>query len=215
MNRLWPAALKFGAALIVVMLHMSASVEIANAKTDLKGLKLLHAVAPEYPPVARRYNIQGIVIAQLTIGTDGRVGKTEIIESPADVLSQAVERATPQWLFAKPEARTVIMFDLPFRLTKTGENAFVFSARTLVEMPRDKSELGKKIHNGWADVRIVLTGDQSRDFYIAKSSDPAFRKTVEQIIERLRFSEGVPAVNALKIRVTDDAPLLIELLPGE
>lgn len=215
MKRLCLAALSQCTALIIVSLLAAFPTGIANAKTDLKGLKLLQAVGPEYPPVARRYNIQGTVVVQFLVGSDGRVSKTEILDSPADVMSQAVLRVTPQWVFSKPEAPTAVTFDLPFQLTEEGVAAFDYAARTLVEMPRDKSELGKKATNGWADVRIVLTGDRSNDCYIAKISDASFRKAVEQIIKRLRFSEGPPAVNVLKIRITDDAPLLIELLAGE
>jgi hypothetical protein len=64
-------------------------------------------------------------------------------------------------------------------------------------------------------VTLVLTGARSNDFHVVKMSDASFRKTVEQIIKRLRFSEGKPALNVLKIRITDDAPLLIELLASE
>lgn len=186
-----------------------------NAKTDLKGLKLLHAVAPEYPPVARRFNIQGVVIAEMTVGEDGKVTNIEILETPADVMSKAVRRAVPEWVFAKPAAPTVITFDLPFQLTEVEDRAYDVVSRTIVQMPKEKWELGKGATNGWADVKIILTGDRSKDFYVAKSSDPDFRKTVELIVERLVFSEGPQTVNMLKIRVADDTPLQIELLPGQ
>lgn len=199
-----------------VLLSLLAVIPVTGvkAKTDLKGLKLLHAVAPEYPPVARRFNIQGVVIAQMTVGEDGKVTNIEILETPADVMSKAVRRAVPEWVFAKPAAPTVITFDLPFQLTEVDDRAYDDVPRAIVQMPKEKWELGKDATNGWADVRIVLTGDRSNDFFIAKSSDADFRKTVEQIVQRLVFSEGPRTVNSLKIRVTDDAPLQIELSSG-
>ncbi len=210
------ATLKNCTALVVVYLLAAFSVGVANAKTDLNGLKLLHVVGPEYPPVARRFNIHGTVVVRLVVESNGHVSKTEILESPADVMSQSVMKVTPQWVFSEPQLATAVTLDIPFTLTETGEPpAFDYHARTLVQMPTQKSELGKKVTNGWAEVRIILTGARSNDFHVVKISDASFRKTVEQIVKRLRFSEGRPALNVLKIRVTDDAPLSIELLASE
>jgi TonB family protein len=194
---------------------------VPHAKTDLRGLKLLQVVAPEYPPVARRYNIQGTVIVQLLVGADGRISETQILESPADVLSEAVMRSTPKWLFSNPESPTQVTLDVPFRFTEPGDAAFSYSVRSLISKPKEKSELGKRATDGWADVRIVVgKGDRSRDFYVAKISDAKFRKTVEEIIKRLRFAEVTTDgklgwVNVLKMRVSDSAPIEIEQLPGD
>ena len=79
----------------VVFLALLAAIPMgrANAKTDLKGMRLLQAVAPESPPVARRFNIQGVVIAEMTVGEDGKVSNIEILEGRyADAL-QHIQKA--------------------------------------------------------------------------------------------------------------------------
>jgi TonB family protein len=211
-----PSVLRYVALIIALAL---IPLGVPHAKSDLKGLRILQVVPPEYPPVARRYNIQGTVTVQLMIGIDGRVHETQIIESPADVLSDAVRRVTPKWLFSNPVSPTSIALDVPFKFTEPGDAAFSYSVRSLTSMPKEKNELGKKAISGWADVRIIVgTGDRSRDFYVARISDAKFRKTIEEVIKRLRFAEVAPDgklgwVNILQVRVSDNT-IEIEQLPG-
>lgn len=55
-------------------------------------------VRPVYPPVAREAGIQGIVILEVVIGTDGRVSDARVLRS-IPLLDQAALDAVAQWEF--------------------------------------------------------------------------------------------------------------------
>ncbi len=62
---------------------------------------LIHRVDPEYPPIARRANLGGEVVAQLLVGIDGRVEEIRIVEVTQSGLGfeQATEEAVRQWRY--------------------------------------------------------------------------------------------------------------------
>jgi len=178
---------------------------------------------PEYPDMARRYNVQGAVLVLLTIDTDGRVDKTQILESPADILSEAVVRATRDWRYSKPAVPASVKMRIPFTLTGD-EYAFDTAVRPLVSAPKDRTELRKKIVDGWCDVRLIVDkkGAVAGKFHL-KMSDPKFRSTSEAIIDALKFEaapDGTPesrstAVNLFTIRVTDGSKIEVSQLAGD
>ena len=55
-------------------------------------------VAPVYPPVAQSARVQGVVILELIIDRDGRVGYSRILRS-IPLLDQAAIDAVSQWEF--------------------------------------------------------------------------------------------------------------------
>jgi protein TonB len=55
-------------------------------------------VQPQYPPLAQAARKEGVVIVELTIGTDGRVQDAKILKSVA-LLDQAALDAVRQWVF--------------------------------------------------------------------------------------------------------------------
>jgi protein TonB len=55
-------------------------------------------VDPEYPAVARSARVQGVVILEVVIGSDGRVGETRTLRS-IPLLDQAAHDAVRQWEF--------------------------------------------------------------------------------------------------------------------
>ena len=55
-------------------------------------------VAPVYPPIAQSANVQGVVIAELIIGGDGKVQDAHILRS-IPLLDQAALDAVKQWEF--------------------------------------------------------------------------------------------------------------------
>jgi len=56
-------------------------------------------VNPQYPPEMRKAGISGQVIAELVIDEKGMVQAVEILESPAEGLSDASTEALEQWTF--------------------------------------------------------------------------------------------------------------------
>lgn len=55
-------------------------------------------VDPVYPPIAQTARVQGIVIIEATIGTDGRVTDAKVLKS-VPLLDQAALDAVKQWTY--------------------------------------------------------------------------------------------------------------------
>lgn len=64
---------------------------------------LLNRVEPEYPEAARQQNVQGEVVLEVRIGTDGTVEGVEVLSGPRQLV-QASADAVKQWRF-KPRMR--------------------------------------------------------------------------------------------------------------
>jgi TonB family protein len=55
--------------------------------------------APEYTYVAKAKKLQGVVIAQLSVGTNGSVENVKIVRTPNPALSDAAVRSVRNWRF--------------------------------------------------------------------------------------------------------------------
>ena len=55
-------------------------------------------VSPEYPDIARQSGIEGTVLVQALVGTDGKVRDTKVVQS-VPVLDDAAVAAVEQWVF--------------------------------------------------------------------------------------------------------------------
>jgi TonB family protein len=86
-----------------------------NDKQLPSGVKLVHAVQPVYPELARRNRIQGTVVLQATIGKDGRVRNLKPISGPKE-LYQAAVAAVQQWRY-KPYLLNNEPVDIDTKLT--------------------------------------------------------------------------------------------------
>ena len=64
-----------------------------------------HVVMPLYPPEAVANGIQGVSVAVVRIGRDGKVVQIRILESPDDAIAAAVRGAVQQWGFAPVQVR--------------------------------------------------------------------------------------------------------------
>jgi len=67
---------------------------------------LTHRVEPKYPREALKAQIQGEVVIEATIGTDGSVTTTKAVKGADPLLAKAAQNAIKQWKFkpAKNEA---------------------------------------------------------------------------------------------------------------
>jgi len=72
---------------------------------------LLVRVEPEYPEMARIVRIQGVVILEAVVGTDGRVEALRTLKS-VSLLDDAAKKAVRQWVYkpAKHNGRTVKVY---------------------------------------------------------------------------------------------------------
>jgi protein TonB len=80
---------------------------------DVRQPRRVKDVAPEYPQIARNARIEGIVIIQATIGTDGRVEDAKILRS-RPFLDEAALAAVRQW-----EYTPTLLNGVPVRLIMT------------------------------------------------------------------------------------------------
>jgi protein TonB len=60
--------------------------------------RLLHRVRPVYPPVAKTARIEGTVVLEALLGTDGRVQRIQVKSGPA-ILVPAAREAVAQWVY--------------------------------------------------------------------------------------------------------------------
>ena len=83
---------------------------------QLKQPQLIRRVDPEYPPLAVRARVQGIVILEATVGEDGNVQEVRLLRSAHPLLDPAAEAAVRQWRYSP-----VVLNDtpVPFILTVT------------------------------------------------------------------------------------------------
>ena len=59
-------------------------------------------VQPPYPPLAQKYKIEGLVVVQVTVDRDGKVGKAEFVSGNS--LSRSVSLdAAKRWEFKRPD----------------------------------------------------------------------------------------------------------------
>lgn len=60
---------------------------------------LIRKITPEYPPIAIRGRIQGIVVLEAVITRTGTVEELRVLHSPHPLLEQAAVKAVKQWLY--------------------------------------------------------------------------------------------------------------------
>jgi TonB family protein len=93
----------------------------ASSDEEVSRTRLMHRVDPEYPPEARRQGIQGAVVLDVQIGSDGAVRNITIV-SGEPLLGEAAIHAVKQWRYqpsvvdgwpVEMQARITIRFTLP------------------------------------------------------------------------------------------------------
>jgi protein TonB len=65
---------------------------------SMKAPRLAHRVEPEYPDVAQRAGIEGVVILEATVGENGRVDGVKVLRSQA-LLERAAIDAVKRWQY--------------------------------------------------------------------------------------------------------------------
>jgi len=79
-------------------LDSSASSRIIEVSPQAVQSSLVHRVEPEYPEDARKQGIQGAVVMDVRINSDGAVEAVNVVSGP-DALAQAATAAVKQWQF--------------------------------------------------------------------------------------------------------------------
>lgn len=122
--------------LAVVLLGLPPASLAQQAGTPAK---ITH-VDPVYPEQARQARVQGIVIVQITVGTDGRVSNARVIRS-IPLLDQAALDAVRQWVYdasaiAAPVTLTV---NVPFGVSGSSPTAAAPAQPPPASVPTQRS----------------------------------------------------------------------------
>ncbi|WP_223258596.1 energy transducer TonB [Trinickia symbiotica] len=84
-----------------------------------KGIVPLVRVEPDYPPRAMAGNIEGSVIAHVTITPDGSVSAVSIVRSdPPKIFDQVAINALMRWKFSPGDADVIGEVALRFSLSE-------------------------------------------------------------------------------------------------
>ena len=71
------------------------------------------APIPEYPEIARRMNITGVVKVEIVVGADGNIKSAKVLGGHP-LLADAVQQALKRWKYAPGAAETTIQMDFKF-----------------------------------------------------------------------------------------------------
>jgi TonB family protein len=72
--------------------------EMPKAQPQVKLGKLIHKVAPAYPPAARMQHIHGTVRVRVLIDKEGKVTQLEPVSGPQELIPAALD-AVRQWRY--------------------------------------------------------------------------------------------------------------------
>ena len=88
---------RYVGSVLVALLLVSLAAPLMRAQQLAKPRKVTD-VPPVYPEVARVNQIEGVVIVQVTVGTDGRVSNAQVLRS-VPMLDEAALAAVRQWVY--------------------------------------------------------------------------------------------------------------------
>jgi protein TonB len=83
---------------------------------QIKQPQLVKRVEPEYPPLAVKAHIQGVVILEATVGEEGEVIEVRLLRSANPLIDREAEIALKQWRYSPLVLNGI---KVPFMLTVT------------------------------------------------------------------------------------------------
>jgi len=100
--------------------HRSAAPQMVRRGGDVTAALAIYRPAPPYPPLARMARIQGVVVLQAIIGTDGTIRDLKVIKG-VPLLNQAALEAVAAWryqptLLNSEPVEVLTEIDVNFRL---------------------------------------------------------------------------------------------------
>jgi len=100
-------------------------------------------VPPRYPVEALKVGIEGVVVIDATVDTDGRVSRTEVLSGPTALRAEAVS-AVEQWVFEPTlmEGRPVsVVFKATLNFTLVGDDIYYSLEDLLAGLRNDDEEI--------------------------------------------------------------------------
>jgi len=97
--------------------------------------RIADATVPTYPPLAQHMNVQGAVVLQALIGSDGVIQNLRVMSGPA-ILASAAQAAVREWRF-KPivqngqavESKATITVNFTIKVADSSSNATLAESR--------------------------------------------------------------------------------------
>lgn len=86
--------------LIFAVLATASGSTMADRVYSISDLDIVNQSAPEFPSAALRSGIDGWVVLEFTVDTNGRVGDVEVADSSSRVFHRNAIRALEQWRFS-------------------------------------------------------------------------------------------------------------------
>lgn len=78
-----------------------------------QGRKAVSNPTPEYPDVAKKMNLTGVVKIEVTIGADGEIKSTNVIGGHP-ILVDSVQRTLKRWKYAPSSSETKALLEFKF-----------------------------------------------------------------------------------------------------
>lgn len=95
------------------MALICAMVLIVAISFAQQGRKPISNPAPEYPDVAKKMNLTGVVKVEVLIGADGEIKATNVVGGHP-ILVDAVEKALKKWKYAPSSSETRALLEFKF-----------------------------------------------------------------------------------------------------
>ena len=99
----------------IIRIFLFSSIVLTLASCGSEPPKVVQAVAPNYPQIARIAHVQGLVSITLEISSDGKVSNARMT-SGAPLLRDECLATAKKWLFA-PSSKQSRTVDLKFEFT--------------------------------------------------------------------------------------------------
>jgi len=99
---------KRASAALGLMLSLAATTVFAQ-----QGRKLISNPEPEYPELAKRMNLSGVVKVTVLIGADGLIKNVEV-QGGHPILVDTVQKALKKWKYAPANAETKAQVEFKF-----------------------------------------------------------------------------------------------------
>lgn len=112
----YPITLVRGTTSLILILAVCLAASLnwsAIVRAQESSRKLLVAVQPEYPDLARRNNIKGAARFRLLVAPDGKVKEVKVLGGNP-VLAQAGEQAVRKWKYERATAESTVVVKIDF-----------------------------------------------------------------------------------------------------
>jgi TonB family protein len=99
----------------VLLLFLALPFGVHAEDSRAQGMRaVVHRTPPNYPEIARRLNLCGVVMVKVAVAADGHVKSTSVV-SGNPILGQAASTAVREWIFA-PGAEESVTVGVTFNL---------------------------------------------------------------------------------------------------